>query len=60
MVKAAKLIDGLHLRPYTPNFSSEKFTKMGDGLYSKKDGVFTQTGRLLLPNVFGALGNLLA
>ena len=26
----------------------------------KKDSVFTQTGGLLLPNIFGALGNLLA
>ena len=25
-----------------------------------KDGVFTQTGGLLLPNIFRALGNLLA
>ena len=57
MVKVSKLGDGLYLRPYTPNFSSEK---MGDGLYLQKDGVFTQTGGLLLPNIFAALEDILA
>ena len=46
--------DGLYLRPYVGPDNPQ----MGDGLYLKNDGVFSQTGGLVIPNIFAALLDL--